>query len=217
MNSNQNAKLSRFTDELIAEADALARTKQQGEFKDWVDHAGFFKWLAGCRHLFQMIGNQADVWIKLFDGAPGSTHNEFLALQGSLLQFKGVLDAGLLCKVEDLVIADTFGNLLEQADDLVKAGYDLAAGVLCRAVLEEHLRNLCTRHGCVPTAGHTINSFKTALYADSHLDKLAMKQVEYLADAGNRCAHNVQPPLSKTDIERLIRDVTDFVARHPLP
>jgi hypothetical protein len=56
-----------------------------------------------------------------------------------------------------------------------------------------------------------------ALYKGGYLDKLAMQNVTAMMTAGNHCAHNVQPPLSKPDVQKLHRDLTDFLVRNPLP
>jgi hypothetical protein len=44
-----------------------------------------------------------------------------------------------------------------------------------------------------------------------------MKQADSLASSGNHCAHNLQPPLPASDVEKLLADVGDFLVRHPLP
>ena len=57
--------------------------------------------------------------------------------------------------------AEAFESLLEQADYLLSEGYFLAAGVLGRAVLEEHLRKWCDLKAYSPAKQRpTINDFK---------------------------------------------------------
>jgi len=113
--------------------------------------------------------------------------------------------------------ADAFGSLLEQANELFDKKFTLAAGVLGRAVLEEHLRKLCDRHECLPADRPTIGDLNQALYAGKHLDKLAMHQVTAMATAGNHCAHNNQPELPPSDVRKFLDDVHDFMVRNPLP
>ena len=106
------------------------------------------------------------------------------------------------------------GNILK-ADYLLDHNHLLAAGVLGRAMLEGHLRKLCNRHGSMPAGNTTISVLNDALYKAQHLDKLAMQGVTKMATAGNHCAHNRHPPLPKADVKLLLRDVREFLARHP--
>jgi hypothetical protein len=136
---------------------------------------------------------------------------------GTMESLLEAIEGGLLRRVEDLITADAFGELLEQADELLGKGYALAAGVLGRAVLEEHLRKLCNRHNCLPAGRPTINDLNASLYKSGRVDKLTMQQVTAFATAGNHCAHNNEPPLPATDVRRFLDDVRDFLLRHPLP
>jgi hypothetical protein len=127
-----------------------------------------------------------------------------------------VVARGLLVAVEDLVRAEAFESLLEQADYLLASGYALAAGVLGRAVLEEHLRKWCEVKGCRPAKDKpTINDYNSELYKAKHLNLSQMKHVESLAAVGNEAAHN-KPTLTADGVERLLRDVRELLAKHPL-
>jgi len=136
---------------------------------------------------------------------------------GKLEALKEAIDDDLLVKVDDLVFADAFGSLLEQANELLEKQFTLAAGVLGRAVLEEHLRKLCERHACLPPDRPTINDLNQALYKGGHLLKPAMQHVTAMASAGNHCAHNNQPELSAAEVRKFVDDVQQFLVMNPLP
>ena len=88
--------------------------------------------------------------------------------------------------------------------------------MLGRAVLEEHLRTLCDARGCILSkAKPTLNDFKDELYRNKHVNLTEMKHIESLAAIGNNAAHN-KPELSQTDVDRLLRDVRDFLLRNPV-
>jgi hypothetical protein len=125
-------------------------------------------------------------------------------------------EGGYLFTVRALVAADAFADLLEQARELSNKNFHLAAGVLGRAVLEEHLRNLCGKHSCLPPGRPTIGELNSALYAGGHLDKVMMHGVTAMAAVGNHCAHNNQPPRSADDIKRFLDDISHFLMRTPL-
>ena len=64
-------------------------------------------------------------------------------LAGVLKALKEDVNEGWLQTVEELVHADTFSDLLEQARELNSKGYKDAAAVIAGTVLESHLRLLC--------------------------------------------------------------------------
>jgi len=66
-----------------------------------------------------------------------------MSMIGGLKSISDTLDKGYLLRIEDLIFADAFSNLIDQADYLFEQSYILAVGVIARAVLEEKLRNAC--------------------------------------------------------------------------
>jgi hypothetical protein len=131
----------------------------------------------------------------------------------ALKAIRFAIDEGLLGRYEDLVIADTIGDLTEQADYLLDQNFFLAAGVIYRAVLEERLRKLCERHSCLPTKPHsTLADLNQALYKAKIYDKSMMLHVTALASDGNAAAHN-KPGFTKEQVERLQAGVRHFLAR----
>jgi hypothetical protein len=223
VNSHAKERLLKPINKLLAEGEAVLQTKfsrSGGSYVDfgdpWVEAQVFQKWVTSCRNLVRQIGKSARVWVEAFDGKFSNQHVTAKSLMGSLQSLREAVQDDMLNRVEDLVTADAFGSLLEQADALLAKGYVIAAGVLCRAVLEEHLRLHCNRQNCLPDGRPTINDLNQALYKQGFLDKLAMQSVTAMATAGNHCAHNEQPSLQKEDVEKLHRDVNEFLVRHPL-
>lgn len=217
-------RLLKQVEKLVNEGEAVLQTKfnrSGGSYIDmrdpWVNAQPFRKWLTSCRNLVHQIGKPAQVWIDGFGGKFTNQYAVASSLHGTLQSLREAVNDDLLNPVEDLIAADAFGSLLEQAESLLDKHYLLAAGVLCRAVLEEHLRLLCDRHGCLLPNRPTINDLNQSLYKGGHLDKLAMQNITAIATAGNHCAHNVQPPLTEDDVKKLHRDVADFLLRNPLP
>ena len=114
-------------------------------------------------------------------------------------------------RYEDIIIAEAFSDLIEQAEYLYSQGYALAAGVILRAVLEEHLRRMCNKHGCNPSKNKpTIADYNMELYKSKVYDKIKMKYVESMAAIGNAAAHN-SDEFDSTDIKRLNQDVVSFL------
>ena len=180
-----------------------------------VEITPFAKWQAGCTNLIRVLGDAGESWADNFTkkkNAPATVKR----MIGTLEAIKESLEHNLLLTVEDLIRAESFNGLLEQAEYLLNGGYFLAAGVLGRAVLEEHLRSLCDVKSCSPAkAKPTLNDFKDTLYKAKHINITQMKHVESLGAIGNNAAHN-KPELTNDDVTRLIRDVRDFLAKHAL-
>ena len=181
----------------------------------YVDLAEFTSWRAVCLNLMRMLGRFAEPWKDAFE-KKHNTAEHATEMMGMLIGIKDAVERDLLITVEDLVFAEAFSDLLSQGEYLLSEGYYLAAGVLGRAVLEEQLRKWCQHATCFPSkARPTMSDFYTELQKASKLNKIEIEHVKSLAAVGNAAAHN-ESTLKKEDVERLIRDVRDFLVRHPL-
>jgi hypothetical protein len=215
-------RIKEFVLKLIAEGESLLKTEwvAAGNWVSapprYVDLTGFAKFTAQCRQLLHMLGERAAPWRTALEYEDVNYSGIVKRQIGTLRAIMEAIDAGLLLRVEELAIAETFSNLMEQADYLFQEGYFLASGVLGRAVLEEHLRKWCERSGCMPEKSRpTLGDLTRVLHAKSIVDKLTMKHVEAMAAVGNDAAHN-NPSLAKEDVARLLRDTREFLTRHSL-
>ena len=172
----------------------------------------FSHWSASCRHLVSMLGKTAEAWkSELCSEGPNRVETA-MSMLGCMRSISDAINRGLLNRVEDLLAAEMFDNLLEQALYLCSKNYYRAAGVLGRAVLEEHLRHLCERNSCIPAKERpTLNDFASELYRLEHLDKLQLKNVESMAAIGNAAAHPSEKDISEEDAEHLLIDIRRFV------
>jgi hypothetical protein len=213
-----NAKLSAEIDRLIGDGESLLKTEFVGDCRGRnlkaVELQRFSTWKASCLNLMRLLGKAADKWEKQFGEFGNSSANAEVML-GTLRGIRNLVDAGLLVTVEDLVLAEAFNNLLDQADYLAKKGYFLAAGVLGRAVLEEHLRAWAVNAAAAVTAKRpTLNDYVTALYKAGKFTVSVLKHVEAMAAVGNDAAHN-KTSLTPEAVERLLRDVREFIGKYP--
>lgn len=216
MQSAVKKRLSGLVAELILEGREVSDAYDVNRRRDGAEGSAFeysrksSKWDSRCRTLLNTLGERARIWNR----ALLETH-VIPERVGVLEAIKDAIDNDWLVTVEDLVYAEAFSDLLEQAEHLFAEGYFLAAGVLGRAVLEEHLRKWCEHAHCIPAKTKpTMADCKAALYKHNHINKIEQAQVEAMAAVGNEAAHNT-PGLKKEDVGRLLRDVRDFLARHP--
>jgi len=177
------------------------------------------RWLAQIRTLIRLLGHETP-WSRQLaeiDSVMGRlTALQWQELMGTLEGISWALEHGYLAQIEGWILGEAFGSLLDQAEHLHSNGYDVAASVVSRSVLEEHLRNLCHRLRCEPEKERpTISDYKDRLYKEKHVGKVSMLHIESMAAIGNEAAH--KGTATHDDTGRLLRDVRAFIDNHPLP
>jgi hypothetical protein len=178
-----------------------------------VDLQAFSRWQGGCKNLMRMLGALSAPWTDAFNG--NNRASNATKMLGNLEAIEQAVTNNLLRSVEDLVRAESFDSLRDQAEFLHQQGFFLAAGVLGRAVLEEHLRNWVANSALpISKIRPTLNDFKEILYKDKRFSLSVMKHIESMAAVGNDAAHNKQQ-LTADEVSRLLRDVREFIGKHP--
>ena len=120
-------------------------------------------------------------------------------------------DGGYLTSVRRLVSAELFSSELEQAEELLRTGFHVAAAVVAGTVLETTLRALCTANGQVPSNLNRMNDdlAKTGVY-----NALEKKNVTAMAGIRNAAAHGQTADFTVAQVEGMLRDVARFVTAH---
>jgi hypothetical protein len=199
--------------DLRKEAAAVNATRQRGDLGGWVDDGKLNGLMAGCRLLVAKLGPFGKVWDEMLQLPPNNNEEHFDKVSAVLDSIANALAKGRLATVEEVVSAEVLGDLLEHAEELLKSRFNLAAATILRAVLEERLRKLCMSKGCTPTAQRpTIENFKQSLYAAQVIDRIVVKDIDWMAGVGNAAAHNL-PEYNATDVPQLCQRVTAFLAR----
>jgi hypothetical protein len=212
--------LNAFVRQLIDEGNSISETAVHRQTSsitsDWfVDLQMFQKWRTSCKLLLSQLGSFATPWAdNLGRDSAKNNRSTVRVMLGALESISENIIAGRLIRFEDIVFAEAFSNLIEQAEYLLSKGYYLAAGVLFRAVLEEKLRRLCDTHNqVVEKQRPTIADYNQALYKATAYDKITFKNVDTMATIGNEAAHN-KDGLVAADIERLNSNLLDFLQRN---
>ncbi len=152
---------------------------------------------------------------SILGGDPGASVPR---LAGIIRALRDDYEAGYMRSIEELIRADVFADFLEMADELHAKNYKDSAAVIAGSVLEEHLRKLAVANGVAietggkPMKADTINGdlVKAAVY-----NKLVQKQVTAWLGIRNSAAHGKYEEYDHAQVEGLIRDVRDFMVRHP--
>lgn len=141
-----------------------------------------------------------------------------LSLAGVLEAIRDDYAAGYLRSIEEVIHADVFADFLDMANELHEKGYKDPAAVIAGSVLEEHLRKLATAHGItVESSGrpHRADRVNADLVKAEVFNKLVQKQVTAWLDLRNKAAHGEYDQYDAGQVAALIRDVRDFMIRHP--
>jgi hypothetical protein len=127
---------------------------------------------------------------------------------------------GWLVSIRELVTAEIFSDFLEMSEHLLLEKYKDAAAVMIGSVLEEHLRQLCTKYAIetyilngnnqTPKKADQLNSdlAKTNVY-----NKLDQKSVTAWLGLRNNAAHGKYSEYSQEQVVLFYQGVVDFVAR----
>ena len=117
-----------------------------------------------------------------------------------------------------LVRSDLFADFLEMAEHLLNTGYKDPAAVLVGAILEEHLRKLCHKHG-IPTSEKTkprkAESLNSDLASSNIYSRLDQKSVTAWQDLRNKAAHGHFSEYADAQVDLMLKGVRDFVSRLP--
>jgi hypothetical protein len=117
-------------------------------------------------------------------------------------------EGGYLRSTRSLIQADVFDSELEQAQELLDAGYKSPSAVVAGVVLETSLRELCDQndieHG-------KLDKMNAELAKIGVYKKLQQKQITAIADIRNSAAHGKPEEFKEADVQDMIRDITHFV------
>lgn len=204
--------LVEFVEELRREAAVVKRSRREVYQAELVDFGLFSKLKAGCLLLVMRLGPYGEVWKKMLS-ADSNKASSCDRIAATLDAISDALSKGRLVTIEEAVSAEVLGDLVEHAEELIRSKYFLAAAVILRAILEERLRKLCDSNGLMPTTSKpTIENFKQALYAGKIIDKIGMKDIDWMAGVGNSAAHRL-PEYKDEDVPPLYQRVTAFLTR----
>jgi hypothetical protein len=129
------------------------------------------------------------------------------------------LAAGYAQDVAELIHAEVFSDFMGMAHELQTSGYKDAAAVIVGSVLEDHLRKLAgkarltveKRDGS-PKKADALNAELTAAGVYNGLEQ---KSVTAWLDLRNKAAHGHYDDYDQQQVAALIRDVREFLIRHP--
>lgn len=181
---------------------------------DVIDNELFLSWCIKSRHLIFNSCGENSQHFKSFEKAEKpqsyeSTFDAFKRVKAVFFAAKEDYEGGYITSVKNLVQAEVFDSELEQATELLEAGYATAAAVIAGAVLETTLRNLCDANGI---AHGKLDKMNADLAKAGVHNALVQKNITALAATRNSAAHGKTGEFSKEDVKHMIAEINRYVS-----
>jgi len=214
---NVDQKIIGRLSELIERGLEIEKTKERPPpncigFDSTVDGQMANQWHASANSLLAKALGRDSEHFKLFEACciNGVTYSPLHQGIGILNAAKEDYEHGYMQDVRVLVAAEMFSNLLDQASELLEAGYHGPAAVLSGAILENNLRKLCNIHEIELPANPKIEFMNAQLAKVNVFNKLTQKRITAIADVRNSAAHGKWDEFTKEDVKDMIKWITGF-------
>jgi len=205
--------------ELEQKADTILANKQfafrhQGKEHYKIDSAAFEAWATSVLNLLQKIFGEDSVHYRNFNDHYSRSpefESDFKMCEAVFLAAKEDYEGGYLFNVRGLIKAEVFDDILEQASELLSAGYKDPACVVVGVALETTLKELCTRNS-IPH--NKLDRMNTDLCKAGIYNLGMQKQVTAWAERRNKAAHGDWSAYTEADVDDMTRGVTRLIAEY---
>jgi hypothetical protein len=177
-----------------------------------LDNEKFTEWAINVLNLLQRIFGENSVHYQNFTKhyqAFDGLSTGFEVCRGIFTAAKEDYENGYLFIARSLIKAEVSTDILEQATDLLNAGYKDPACAIAGVALETALKELCARNGISTAKLDTMNVeiCKKGIY------NLGMqKQITAWAHWRNKAAHGEWNEYNDANVDDMIKGITRFIA-----
>lgn len=179
-----------------------------------IKSASFQGWATNALNLLQRVFGEDSIHYQHlnehYKGWSGS-ESSFESCRAIFQAAKEDYEGGYIFKLRGLIQAEVFDNMLEQATELLNAGYKDPACVVAGVALETTLKELCTRNS-IPHA--KVDKMNADLCKAGIYNMAMQKQVTAWAERRNKAAHGDSSASSNVDVEEMISGVERLIAEH---
>ena len=176
-----------------------------------IPHSAFVGWATSVLSLLQHALGEDSIHYKHFA-------NHFRLFKGSESDFescraifraaKADYEGGYLFNVRALIKAEVLGDAIDQAADLLNAGYKDPACVVIGIALETALKEMCTRAG---TSHGKLDKMNADLNKAGTYNIAKQKQITAWADLRNKAAHGDWNAYNEADVKAFLDGVKRFI------
>lgn len=213
-----NEEVIKRFDELIEKGRKVLSTRRDLPsnyigFDDPVDSELGNQWMVSSKnYLLQAIGEKS-VHFTEFSAlfSKGVTYSPVKRGIGILIAAKEDYQGGYLVAIRKLVGAEIIGSLLDQAQELLEAGYVGPAAVLAGCILEDHIKTICQEKKIELPDKPKLDYMNTQLAKIEYYNKLTQKQITALAAIRNSAAHGNWDEFKEDDVRDMIKWIARFV------
>lgn len=200
-------------EELLSTA-TLKRDEYDGTSELYIPPDLILNWNVKAKSLMERVCGANSPHLKMYaeadvQGGYESYVDRLNRLKAVFLAAKDDFEGGHLNTFRNLVQAEVFTSELEQAGELLNAGYTSAAAVIAGVVLETTIRNLCTDLGI---AHGPLDRMNADLTKASTYNSIQQKRITAMAGIRNSAAHGKTDEFSPGDVKGMIDDVERFLA-----
>jgi hypothetical protein len=128
---------------------------------------------------------------------------------GAVQALRVAVASGQLESLASRVRSAVHDDMLQQAVELLGAGYHVASMVLVGGVFENHLRNLCAARGLAPRA--QLGGYNDAL-RDVLYPQVTWRRIQAITDLRNNAAHGHVQLVLVPEVDDALRFVQRFIA-----
>ncbi len=203
--------------ELAVQLQQLEATRQakhseySGRYEE-VDPEQLLNWCVKARSLIvSACGKESEHFKSFMEGEQptpyGDNYGIFKRVKAVFLAAKEDFEGGYLVSVRNLVHAELAGTELDQARELLDAGYGTAAAVVAGVVLETTLRTLCDRKG-LPVG--KLDKMNADLAKAGEYNSLVLKKITAVAAIRNSAAHGKPSEFTIADVKSMITEIERF-------
>lgn len=208
----------RFT-ELELQMSEIESTKQRrhSEYAGSYNHIDdnlILNWKVKVKNLLSAACGESSQHFSAFSAAEqyvsmDSSHDIFQRMKAVFMAAKEDFEGGYLNSVKNLIQAEVYDNELEQAKELLSAGYISAAAVIAGVVLETTIRNLCETH---KIQSGKLDKMNADLAKSGVYNSITQKRITAIAGIRNSAAHGKTGEFNQEDVNSMIEEVERFLS-----
>ena len=205
-------------DSIVDDYDAMQEASQYSDFGDLPTderQSLITRSIAAVHQISGTTSTYSGEIARIIEANP-ALHKHMSSVIGVVKALRHNLTAGYLQTFTELVHAAVYADFMEMATQLLDSGYKDAAAVICGSTLENHLRELCKKHGIAtevngrPKKADKMNAELAKVTAYSALDQ---KSVTAWLGLRNKAAHGEYAAYDAKQVDLLISGVEQFAAR----
>ena len=122
------------------------------------------------------------------------------------------IEQDFITTVRQLITAEVFADLFDQAAHLLDSGYKAPAASLAGAVLENGLRTIATDKGVSLTAKDNLSSLNQKLAQKGIYTRLTQKKIHVWTDIRNDADHGQFDQIIDQDVDNLIKGAQSLLS-----